>query len=124
MPKKKTAKKTTAASMDMVHPANEGFREKVTPKKPGRDIFFFKCSCGGLHMRHAGYLNIMVPWLKPGGLKEVAMREERVMVCVACKKCHIWDGEQMYDVTDKIDLKAWEKTEREAYKATGPGGDC
>lgn len=35
-----------------------------------------------------------------------------------------WINEQMYDVTDQIDLKAWEKTEKEAQAATGPGGQC
>lgn len=118
------AAKTVTKAELTVHPEAEGFREKVTPKKPNEDVFFFKCKCGGIHLRHAGYAKVMVPFIKAGGKKEVAMQEERVMVCVACKKCYIWNGEQMYDVTDKIDLKAWEKTEREAHKATGPGGDC
>lgn len=29
-----------------------------------------------------------------------------------------------YDVTDKIDMDAWDKAERELHRATGPGGQC
>ncbi len=115
---------TENAHVDMVHPEADGFKEKVTPIKPDNGVFFFKCACGGIHLRHAGYAKVMVPFIKAGGKKEVAMQEERVMVCVACKNCYIWNGEQMYDVTESIDLKAWEKSEVELNKATGPGGEC
>ena len=30
----------------------------------------------------------------------------------------------MYDITDRIDLEAWEELEREMEKCTGPGGEC
>lgn len=46
------------------------------------------------------------------------------MICVSCKRAFVWLNEQMYDVTDQVDLAAWEKTEKEAHKATGPGGQC
>jgi len=52
------------------------------------------------------------------------MSPQQVMVCVKCKHSYIWVSEQMYDVTEHVDLNAWEKTEKEAHKATGPGGQC
>jgi hypothetical protein len=30
----------------------------------------------------------------------------------------------MYEVSDQIDLEAWERFEKQAVKATGPGGQC
>lgn len=114
-----------AESTDLVNPANEGFAEKVTPKKPTEDIFFFKCKgCGASHFRHAGYMEVMVPFIRPGNEKRVSVDSLQVKVCVKCKTSFVWINEQMYDVTDQIDLAAWEKTEKEAHKATGPGGQC
>jgi len=111
--------------MDLVHPGNEGFVERVTPKKPDESIFLFKCkNCGKTHFRHAGYVMTMLPFMRSGGEKRVNLEEMRVMVCVSCKNCFVWINEQMYDITDQIDLQAWEKTEKEAHKATGPGGEC
>ena len=46
------------------------------------------------------------------------------MVCVKCRKSFIWYNEQMYEVTDIIDIEAWAKAERELNEATGPGGEC
>ncbi len=106
------------------HPDAEGFKEKVTPKKPDENMFFFKCSCSGIHYRHAGYVKTLIPFIKPGGVKEVVADSRQVMVCVACKNCYVWAGEQMYDVTEQIDLNAWEKAEVELNAATGPGGEC
>jgi hypothetical protein len=113
---------TTA--IEAVHPDAEGFRERVTPKPLGENLFAFKCACGRKHFRHAGYMQFLMPYLKPGGEKRVSCEEYRVMVCVACKRSFVWANEQMHDVTDQIDLEAWERTEREAHKATGPGGQC
>lgn len=110
---------------DLVHPENEGFVERVTPKQPDETIFFFKCKkCQGTHFRHAGYMQNLSPFMRAGGEKRVSMESLPVKVCVSCKSCFVWINEQMYDVTDQIDLKAWEKLEREMHKATGPGGDC
>lgn len=117
--------KTVSAS-ELVHPNNDGFRERVTPKKMDAEnkLLMYECTCKSIHFRHAGYCNVMLPFLKPGGEKRVALEEYRVMVCVACKKSYVWANEQMWDVSDKIDLKAWAKTEAEAHEATGPGGQC
>lgn len=132
---------------ELVHPSNEGFAAKVTPKKPDDSLFMFECKkeihipgagpesdpyrtsdqtviCKGIHFRHAGYVELMLPFIKPGGTKEMALDSRQVMLCVKCKNAYVWVGEQMYDVTDRIDLKAWEKTEKEAFQATGPGGQC
>jgi len=113
------------ANENLVHPDNEGFVDKVTPKTPNDDIFFFKCKkCGGSHFRHAGYMESMAPFIRPGNEKRVSVVSEPVKICVKCKSAFVWINEQMYDVTDQIDLEAWEKTEQEAHKATGPGGQC
>jgi hypothetical protein len=112
---------------DLIHPEKEGFAERVTPKKPEESIFFFKCekeNCGGIHFRHAGYVEIMLPFMRPGNEKRIGFDSLQVKVCVKCKAAYVWINEQMYDVTDQIDLKAWEKTETEMQKATGPGGEC
>ena len=118
---------------DLVHPGNEGFVERVTPIKPGDDVFFFKCKkksgllskeCGSGHFRHAGYMKAMLPFLRAGGDKRVSVEDMQVMICVKCRASYVWINEQMYDVTDQIDLKAWEKFEKEAHKTTGPGGEC
>jgi hypothetical protein len=81
-------------------------------------------TCGSIHFRHAGYTQMLLPYMKPGGVKEVILENRQVMVCVKCKSCFVWDGNQLHDVTHKIDLNAWEKTETEMHKATGPGGEC
>ena len=108
-----------------VHPDGEGFKERVTPKQPDENLFLFKCrKCEGVHFRHAGYVTLMLPFLRAGGEKRVGCDDVRVMVCVKCKSAWAWITDQMYDLTDKIDLEAWEKTEKEAHKATGPGGQC
>lgn len=107
-----------------VHPEAEGFREKVEPQKLPESVFLYKCTCGGIHFRHAGYVNLLLPFLKGNSEKSVAFDDLRVMVCVACKKSFVRVEQKTYDITDRIDLTAWEKTEREAHQATGPGGEC
>lgn len=108
----------------LIHPSKEGFKEKVTPISPEEKLFIYKCECGHGHFRHAGYMRIMMPYLKTGAEKSMTCEPYQVMICVKCKKATIWVDSQMYDVTDRVDLKAWEKTEREAQAATGPGGQC
>lgn len=108
-----------------INPSEPGFKERVTPKKLTDDMFFFKCSsCGNMHFRHAGYFELLLPFMRAGNEKRMMMDAHQVMICVTCKNAYVWLNEQMYDVTDDIDLEAWEKTEREAQKATGPGGQC
>lgn len=111
-------------SNDLVHPNNEGFVERVTPITPGDDVFLFKCSCGNVHFRHAGYVKSMLPFMRAGNEKRVSVENMQVHVCTKCRNCYVWINEQMYDVTNQIDLKAWEKLEQEQHKATGPGGEC
>lgn len=107
-----------------IHPEAAGFVERVTPVKPPKDVYFFGCKCGSIHYRHAGYVKTMVPFMRSGGEKKVSVGNEQVMVCVSCKKAYTWINEQMYDISDKLDVKAWEKTEREMQAMTGPGGEC
>ncbi len=118
------AEQNTAVVHVNPHPDAEGFKEKVTPKKPDDDLFLFTCACGGIHYRHAGYVKALIPFIEQGGQKKIVTDNHQVLVCVACKNCYVWAGSQMYDVTDRIDLKAWEKAEVELQAATGPGGEC
>jgi len=121
--------------------ADDAFSESVTPKKlkDVSELFLFKCSakidmqgkppgtepvCNNSHFRHAGYLEGLMPFIRPDGNKKVDKSDYCVMVCTVCRACYIWLNEQMYDVTDLIDLAAWEKAERDLHMATGPGGQC
>jgi hypothetical protein len=116
---------TNETGGEIVHPGASGFLEKVTPKKLNDKLHFFKCTnCGNAHFRHAGYMESMVPLMRQGGEKTVIVDSYQVKLCVKCKRSYIWVNEQMYDITEHIDLSAWEKTEQNAYKATGPGGQC
>jgi len=123
-PNKDAIEVSNKPKQDLVHPGADGYVERVTPIKPPDTVSFFKCECNSVHYRHAGYMKTMVPFLRSGGDKRVDVHDYQVMVCVACKNSYVWINEQMYDVTDKIDLSAWEKTEKEAHRATGPGGQC
>src|SRR5690242_4641271 len=110
---------------DLVHPDNEGFVERVTPREIPENVFLFKCTkCEGAHFRHAGYVEVMIPFMRAGGEKRVGMESVAVKVCVACLSCFAWINEQMYDVSDQIDIEAWIKAEQELHRATGPGGNC
>jgi hypothetical protein len=115
-----------AIPVDPLSPAAEGFSERVSPKKIDETkIFLHKCdNCSGVHFRHAGYVEVLVPFIRSGDEKRMLMQSEPVKVCVNCKHSFVWINEQAYDVTDRIDLTAWERTEREAQRATGPGGQC
>lgn len=131
---------TTMKEKDLLDsiPDNEGFKERITPKDPDDDeLILFKCiketgtgpnkkKCGNLHFRHAGYIELLVPFMLGGKKKKHEIQKQSliVQVCTKCKACYIWHDNQMYDMTDKIDLEAWEKAEIELNKATGPGGEC
>lgn len=88
-----------------------------TPAKPEN-------LCGNPHFRHAGYVTMFLPYMKPGNQKEIIAENRSVMVCTKCRNCYVWDGTNMFDITNQIDLKAWEKLEKEVIQATGPGGNC
>jgi hypothetical protein len=107
----------------VVMPSSNQFEEKATPKKLTDELIIFKCKCGNLHFRHAGYIETFLPWASVAKEVKLEKHSYQVMVCTKCKSCYIFH-EQMYDVTDMIDLEAWEKIEQELHKATGPGGNC
>lgn len=122
MPTKKTEKKALVKSdAKLVFP-----EPAVNTLKSVDDLHLFKCpNCGGVHFRHAGYLEVQMPYINTVDPQlKVEMHSEQVKVCVACKHCHIIRDAKIWDVTKYIDLAAWEKTEKEAHKATGPGGQC
>lgn len=122
MPEEKNEKSST----ELVHPAAPGFIEKVTPKSPEEaGVFLFKClGCQGVHFRHAGYVTSLVPLMRAGQDKTVVTHDYQVMVCVKCRRSFSWINEQVYELTSQIDLSAWEKSEKDLHKATGPGGQC
>lgn len=112
------------------------FEKKVTPLKVKnkKDLFFFRCNkkdgrfriktCDNIHFRHAGYVEMVVPFIRADKQKGMSADSFSVKVCTRCRSCYIWYNEQMHDITDIIDVKAWEKTEKVMQKMTGPGGDC
>lgn len=104
----------------MIHPDKEGFKERVTAKSV-EDLHIFKCSCGKAHFRHAGYIQLMMPFMRAGNDKRISLSAEQVMICISCKKSYIWINEQMYDATELIDLGAWKVFEINASKLAGPG---
>lgn len=114
----------SSKAIEPIHPDREGFAERVTPKPPDDNVHFFKCKCGGIHFRHAGYIKSLLPFMRAGGEKRVNVEQLCVQVCVKCRKSYVWLNEQMYEVTNQVDLNAWEKSERELHRATGPGGQC
>lgn len=109
---------------DLVHPEAAGFSERVTAKQLPKGVFLWKCSCGNRHFRHAGYVESMTPFMRAGGEKRVAVESYQVKICTKCKKAYCFINEQMYDISEHIDVNAWEETEKLAHKATGPGGQC
>lgn len=100
------------------------FNDKATPKSLPETMFLFKCTCGNVHFRHAGYIEAIMPYIQADQEKKVQSDSLSVKVCTSCRKCYVWHHPQWYDVTDKIDIAAWEKTEREMQKCTGPRGNC
>lgn len=105
---------------------NDEFKAKTTPKELESigDLFLFQCPCGSVHFRHAGYVEGMMPYMRGDVSKHVATDSHSVKICVKCKHAYIWINDQVYDITKFIDLEAWEKFEKVAHKATGPGGEC
>ena len=116
--------KTTAIAK-MISGAAREFAEMVKPRKPKKgDLSLWKCECGNCHFRHAGYVETLTPYVQVDTKKKVMKDSYQVHVCTKCRRCFIWYDSQMYDVSDEIDLGAWEKAEAELHKATGPGGEC
>lgn len=89
------------------------------------ELCMFRCTgCENVHFRHAGYLEMLMPFMRSDGEKKVSKDSYQVHVCTKCRKCYIWLNERFRDVTKLIDLKAWEKAEQDLHRATGPGGEC
>jgi len=97
---------------------------KLTPEAKR---FLMKCpnpSCGKIHFRHAGYVISLFGYKtekEPEGISATPISN---YVCVACKTSVIYVEGKIHDITSEIDLDAWKRTEIEAHKATGPGGQC
>jgi hypothetical protein len=98
---------------------------EVKPKKSAIDnLLLFRCECGNIHFRHAGYVELLVPAIEADREKKVYNEHTPVKVCTKCKKSYVWCRGNMYDITEEVDIEAWMKTEKEMHKCTGPGGDC
>ena len=131
---KKRGRKSKEENVDVSEiGAVEVFKTKSLVQKLENldDMFIFVCPgkyrrkmCGNSHFRHAGYMQFLVPWMKPSGERKISNDSVQVMVCTRCKSAYVYMNDVFYDVTDKIDLKAWEKSEKQLQKATGPGGEC
>ena len=87
------------------------------------DSIFLTCKCGKKHFRHTGYLETIVPFVSGDGGK-ICSDTHPVKTCCSCRKSYVAIGSKVYDVTKEVDMKAWEKFEKEAHKSTGPGGEC
>lgn len=117
----------TAELVPAISPASPGFAEAGKIGPPPDTFFMLECpGCKGVHFRHAGYVSQLVPIIEAGRGPMLPDQQHAVNVCVACKRCFVRDrvAAKTYDITDRIDLQAWDKTEREMHKATGPGGQC
>lgn len=99
--------------------------EFIKPLENTDSMFLLKCpKCGGVHFRHAGYVHTMIPYVDPKQGPLVAAEPKPVQVCVNCKTSVFYAENRFHDISSHIDLQAWDKTEKEAHKATGPGGQC
>jgi len=96
----------------------------IRPKEEMKSLLIRCKGCGGIHFRHAGYIESLIPYADDDGRTRKDVRSTQVKVCVKCKRCYVYLGDDIYDITDDIDIKAWESTEKELQKATGPGGNC
>lgn len=82
-------------------------------------------NCGGVHFRHAGYLEPQTIYANPDKNElKVIPDSAPVKLCVKCKHAYINVQSKVWDVTKFIDLEAWIRTEKEAHETTGPGGNC
>lgn len=90
------------------------------------ELKLFACpNCGGIHFRHAGYVETLTPFMDSESPSvRVASDDKQVKVCVSCKHSYVMSQGKIWDVTKFIDLEAWAKTEKIAQEATGPGGEC
>jgi len=133
-------KKTTKSKL----PAKRKHQTNIIPAKKvvsTDDLFLFKCEkkvgkvrkkiCGNVHFRHAGYVEMMIPYVRPDSdaktkkeIGKIARDSFQVLVCTKCRSCYIYYEAKFWDITEHIDIKAWEKAEKELHKTTGPGGQC
>jgi len=102
------------------------FSDKISPVKveDAKELFLFQCECDNIHYRHAGYVEILMPYINADRTKNVSNDSLQVMVCTKCRKSYVWLNQQMYDLSKLIDIQAWEKAEKEMHSTTGPGGQC
>lgn len=99
--------------------------EFVSKVENTNDLFLLKCpKDGNVHFRHAGYVYPMTPYVDPKRGAQVSSVQTPVMVCTTCKSVLFYFDSKFHDITSHTDLEAWDKTEKEMHKATGPGGDC
>lgn len=87
-----------------------------------KELQLFKCpNCGKTHFRHAGYVIPMLPY-EDEGKPKVSVSSVPVYLCVSCKHSYVNIKEFFHDVTEQVNFDAWEKSEKVAAKAVGPGG--
>jgi hypothetical protein len=99
-------------------------QSEFVEKADVNELQLLKCpSCGNMHFRHAGYMLASMPYVDKQEAK-IAVDNVQVMLCIKCKHSYIHRDGKLQDVTEHIDVKGWEKTEKEAHKQTGPGGQC
>ena len=124
-------KKESGTKPTVKEPKSNSMVKKV--KNFDKEYLVFKCTaktgllkgkCNNKHFRHAGYMEFLVPFIKSNKEGKVQTDSVEVKVCTKCKSCYIYMDNHFVDVTDEIELDAWEATEKELHKTTGPGGQC
>ena len=135
-PKKEESKEVLKKSRKKAKPPTTEIKTNAMVKKVkdlDKELLVFRCTkksrfmkseCGNPHFRHAGYMEAIVPYMKPTKEGQISTSSLEVKVCTVCKSCYVYVDNHFYNVTDDIKLDAWEETEKEMQKATGPGGQC
>jgi len=122
--------KEVANALRLAPELSKGNQEGIVTELESTDeLLLLKCpKCQAVHFRHAGYMHPLakMDFVSASQTVEtdITTTAVQVMICVNCKTSIINHAGKIKDVTKHVDLNAWEKTEKEAHKATGPGGEC
>lgn len=111
-----------------VKDSKSNFPIMMATEKTIENKMVMKCKCGHVHFRHGGYTITATPWAetKPDSGPEghVSTRRKEIWFCIKCKTPYSIENGTMYDWSNYISFEDWEAFEKEAHKATGPGGEC
>ena len=82
------ANKKKTETIENTIPAVEVIKETPLVKKLEKtdDQFVFRCpgkkgKCGNIHFRHAGYIELMMPYMEPDKTRKVTKDSRQVHIC-------------------------------------------